>query len=85
MPPEVLHNIFEPQFSTKQGPDETGKGGSGFGLYNCRQIIEQHAGRIRVDSKVGVGTCFTIKLKAAATKKRPTQQPAGSTEVAARK
>ena len=62
MPPEVLQKIFEPRFSTKQGPDETGKGGSGFGLYNCRQIIESHQGKIRVASTVGRGTCFTIKL-----------------------
>jgi signal transduction histidine kinase len=65
MPPDVLTRIFEPQFSTKSGPDESGKGGSGFGLYNCRQIIEAHQGKIRVDSSVGKGTCFTLKLRKA--------------------
>ena len=62
MPPEVLTKIFEPRFSTKDGPDESGKGGSGFGLYNCRQIIESHKGKIRVASTVGKGTLFIIKL-----------------------
>ncbi|MEC9094243.1 MAG: HAMP domain-containing sensor histidine kinase [Planctomycetota bacterium] len=62
MPTEVLTKIFEPRFSTKDGPDESGKGGSGFGLYNCRQIIEAHQGKIRVASTVGKGTLFTIKL-----------------------
>jgi signal transduction histidine kinase len=28
----------------------------------CRQIIEQHQGRIRVESLVGKGSTFTIKL-----------------------
>lgn len=63
MPPEVLKRIFDPSFSTKSGPDATGKGGTGFGLYNCRQIIESHHGKIRVESSVGVGTCFTVKLQ----------------------
>ena len=64
-----LQKIFDPYFSTKSGPDETGKGGTGLGLYSCRQIIEAHHGRIRVASTVGVGTEFTIKLPIA--KKAP--------------
>lgn len=64
MPPEVLHRIFDPYFSTKSGPDETGKGGTGLGLATCRDIIENHHGRIRVESTPGKGTAFTIKLPA---------------------
>ncbi len=59
---EKLPRIFEPFFSTKQGPDASGKGGSGLGLSACRNIIELHRGRIRVESRVGVGTAFIIKL-----------------------
>lgn len=62
IPPEKLTKIFDPFFSTKQGPDETGKGGTGLGLSSCRSIIEGHKGRIRVESTVGKGTMFTIKL-----------------------
>ncbi len=51
--------------STKSGPDASGKGGTGLGLSMCRDIIEAHHGRIRVDSTVGKGTAFTIKLPAA--------------------
>jgi len=58
----TLHRIFDPYFTTKQGPDETGKGGTGLGLAACREIIEQHGGRIRVESAPGKGTCFTLKL-----------------------
>lgn len=60
--PDVLPRIFERAFSTKQGPDATGKGGAGVGLSACREIIEQHGGRIRVESAVGKGTAFTLRL-----------------------
>lgn len=59
--PEQLRMIFEPFYTTKE-PDENGRGGSGLGLSVCRQIIEQHQGRIRVESLVGKGTRFTVKL-----------------------
>jgi len=65
IPPEQLPHIFEPFFTTKRGPDETGKGGTGLGLAACRQIIEAHRGRIRVESTVGKGTQFTVKLPVA--------------------
>jgi signal transduction histidine kinase len=72
MPPEVLRKIFEPHFSTKSGPDETGKGGSGLGLCSCREIIEAHRGRIRVESAPGRGTAITVRLPGLAA-----NQPAG--------
>lgn len=61
IPPEQLRLIFEPFYTTKK-PDEHGHGGSGLGLSVCRQIIEQHHGRIRVESVVGKGSKFTVKL-----------------------
>lgn len=60
--PEMLGRIFEPFFTTKPGPDDTGRGGSGLGLSICREIIERHQGRIRVESLLGHGTTFTVKL-----------------------
>lgn len=61
IPAEKLRLIFEPFYTTKE-PDEQGHGGSGLGLSVCRQIIEQHHGRIRVESLVGKGSTFTVKL-----------------------
>ena len=62
IPPDVLPRIFDPFFTTKNGPDSSGKGGTGLGLSMCKEVIEAHHGRIRVESAVGKGTAFTLKL-----------------------
>lgn len=62
--PEKLPRIFDRFYTTKQGPDESGKGGTGLGLSFCQDVIEAHHGRIRVESTVGKGTAFTLKLPA---------------------
>ncbi len=65
IPPEKLPRIFDRYFTTKSGPDASGKGGTGLGLSFCRDVIEAHHGRIRVESSVGRGTAFTLKLPTA--------------------
>lgn len=62
IPQAQLRKIFDPYFTTKSGPDASGKGGTGLGLHACRNIVEAHGGKIRVESTVGKGTCFTLKL-----------------------
>jgi len=74
IPPEVLPRIFDSFVTTKTGPDASGKGGTGLGLSMCRNIIEAHHGRIRVESTVGKGTAFTLMLPTA-TKAAPTRTP----------
>ncbi len=56
IPREYLPHIFDPFFSTK------GAEGTGLGLSVSYGIIKNHNGHIRVESKVGEGTTFTIEL-----------------------
>lgn len=57
IPPDVLSKIFDPFFTTK----EIGKG-TGLGLSISYKIIEQHGGKISVESKPGEGTRFKVWL-----------------------
>ncbi|MBI4649763.1 hypothetical protein HY745_00360 [Candidatus Desantisbacteria bacterium] len=52
---EILPQIFEPFFSTKEN-------GSGLGLSIAQRIVEEHSGHIDVKSVYGEGTVFTINL-----------------------
>jgi signal transduction histidine kinase len=74
IPADQLRLIFEPFYTTKS-PDEHGHGGSGLGLSVCRQIIEQHQGRIRVESLPGKGSVFTIKLPLSVPEERLSEMP----------
>ncbi len=55
IPAENLDKIFDPFFTTRDK-------GTGLGLSIVYKIIEEHKGEIKVKSKVGSGTTFTIKL-----------------------
>ncbi len=57
IPAEVLPNIFEPFFSTKEGGT-----GVGLGLSVVYGIVQRHAGRVDVESAVGRGTTFTLRF-----------------------
>ncbi len=58
--PEHLNRIFDPFYTTKDG-------GSGLGLSICYEIIQQHSGRISVESLPGRGATFTVVLPMAPT------------------
>lgn len=83
IPAETLRKIFDPYFSTKSA-DAQGQGGTGLGLALARDVIEAHQGRIRVESTVGQGTTFTLKLPlAAAAAARPVKSAKTPTPLAA--
>ena len=64
---EAQANLFKPLITTKPK-------GMGLGLPVCKRMIEVHNGRIEVESEVGVGTTFTVRLPIGAGE-RPVQQP----------
>jgi signal transduction histidine kinase len=55
--PDIIDKIFEPFFTTKKQGE-----GSGLGLDIVKKIIEKHNGTITVESKLGEGAKFIIKL-----------------------
>ncbi|MBL4635761.1 MAG: GHKL domain-containing protein, partial [Kofleriaceae bacterium] len=54
---EALDRVFEPFYTTK----EVGQG-TGLGLSLCKSIIEEHGGRIRIESELGKGTRIKVFL-----------------------
>lgn len=56
IPPEVLPKIFEYAYTTK------GENGSGLGLSISKSIVENHKGLIHIQTQVGKGTVFTVRL-----------------------
>ncbi len=84
MDEQIQNKIFEPFFTTK----ETARG-TGLGLATVYGIVEQHGGNIQVESKIDVGTTFSIFLpkaqnqsvSASAGENQPTQdKPTAGTE-----
>jgi hypothetical protein len=62
IPAEEREKVFEPLFTTKQT-------GTGLGLALSRRVVEAHGGRLTVESEIGKGSAFNIRL--------PLDAPAG--------
>ena len=77
IPAETLRKIFDPYFTTKTA-DAQGQGGTGLGLAMAREVIEGHHGRIRVESSMGQGTTFTLKLPLVGATAVPIAMPPAS-------
>jgi len=58
--PEHIRRIYDPFFTTKTTPREGQARGTGLGLSVTYGIIQEHAGKIRVESNPGEGTTFTL-------------------------
>ena len=61
IPPGDLPQIFE-RFHRGSNVDDRRFAGMGLGLFICKGIVEQHGGRIWVESRVGTGTTFHVVL-----------------------
>jgi two-component system NtrC family sensor kinase len=59
---EHIHRIYDPFFTTKSKPKTGASGGTGLGLSVTYGIIQEHAGKIRVDSIPGRGTTFVMEF-----------------------
>lgn len=55
IPEEVLSRLGEGFMTTKEN-------GTGIGISICQEIIEQHGGELTVESEVGIGSTFTVRL-----------------------
>ncbi|CAN5649498.1 hypothetical protein BH10ACI4_BH10ACI4_03080 [soil metagenome] len=61
---EHMHRIYDPFFTTKTKPQEGEHKGTGLGLAVSYGIMQEHAGKIHVESEPGVGTTFQLEFPA---------------------
>ncbi|MGB9623573.1 MAG: ATP-binding protein [Phycisphaerae bacterium] len=69
--PAIAAKLFEPFHSTK------GQGGTGLGLAVARKIVEEHQGRISVESKPSEGTLIRVSLPITSTRAQASEQTFG--------
>ena len=72
IPPEDIPHIFDRFYRVEKARTRS-QGGAGLGLAIAKWVVQSHGGKIEVDSKVGSGTTFTVKLP---LRKVPVAEPA---------
>jgi len=69
--PAIAAKLFEPFHSTK------GQGGTGLGLAVAKKIVEEHQGRISVESRPSEGTLIRVSLPITSTRAQASEQTFG--------
>jgi two-component system NtrC family sensor kinase len=83
---EHLHRIYDPFFTTKTKPQEGEHKGTGLGLAVSYGIMQEHAGKIHVESEIGIGTAFQLEFPSSGTRPASLAElPKSESEVAERK
>jgi signal transduction histidine kinase len=75
IPPEDLPTIFE---RFHRAANVKGIPGSGIGLHMVRQIVEMHGSTVTATSRLGEGSCFTVRLRTAPGEQLPVRWPIAS-------
>jgi two-component system NtrC family sensor kinase len=76
---EHLHRIYDPFFTTKVKPQDGEHKGTGLGLAVSYGIMQEHAGKIHVESELGVGTAFQLEFPSSGTRPATATELAGNT------
>lgn len=58
---ENIEKITEPFYRVDKARSRS-NGGAGLGLAMCKKIMELHKGKLKIESELGVGSCFTIEF-----------------------
>ncbi len=74
IPAEQIEKVFDPFFSTKGVWGKDQGSGTGLGLAICRNIAEEHNGSLNVESVVGMGSTFILKIPSAGDETPSTQE-----------
>jgi len=77
---EHLHRIYDPFFTTKTKPQEGAHKGTGLGLAVSYGIMQEHAGKIHVESEVGIGTAFQLEFPTSGGRTAVIPEPARASD-----
>src|SRR5271156_6415417 len=82
---EHLHRIYDPFFTTKSKPQEGEHKGTGLGRAVSYGIMQEHAGKIHVESEIGIGTAFQLEFPSSGARPTATEATNGHAQTADRK